>query len=195
MLARSAAERSKRPRRCARRSSAAGAHAARRARAARSGRCRSRRRLRSPSSCGRRVHSGTLGPALPRRPRADRPRPGRHGQGDAHQDVLRLADRAPCHRSPPPSTGRFYEAWLKNDAGVLVPIGTFNEGRNVTLWAGVSPEDFTTLTVTREHADGDQASSGEKVLVGTADPGAERVRPSPPRAGARPAGARGRGGS
>ena len=23
--------------------------------------------------------------------------------------------------------GRFYEAWLRNSAGVLVPIGTFNE--------------------------------------------------------------------
>ena len=37
----------------------------------------------------------------------------------------------------------------------------------MTLWAGVSPKEFTTLTVTREAADGDQASSGEKVLVGT----------------------------
>ncbi len=63
--------------------------------------------------------------------------------------------------------GRFYEAWLRNSAGVLVPIGTFNEGRKVTLWAGVSPKSFTTLTVTREQADGDQTSSGEKVLVGT----------------------------
>jgi hypothetical protein len=66
-------------------------------------------------------------------------------------------------------TGRFYEAWLRNAAGVLVPLGTFNEGRNVTLWAGVSPKDFTTLSVTRERADGDQTSSGEKVLVGTVD--------------------------
>jgi Anti-sigma-K factor rskA len=63
--------------------------------------------------------------------------------------------------------GAFYEAWLRNDAGVLVPIGTFNEGRGVTLWAGVAPTHFTTLTVTRERADGDQSSSGEKVLVGT----------------------------
>jgi hypothetical protein len=62
---------------------------------------------------------------------------------------------------------RFYEAWLRNSAGVLVPIGTFNEGRKVTLWAGVSPKSFTTLTITREQADGDQTSSGEKVLVGT----------------------------
>lgn len=62
--------------------------------------------------------------------------------------------------------GRFYEAWLKNAAGVLVPIGTFNEGSNVTLWAGVKPTEFSTISVTRERADGDQTSSGEKVLVG-----------------------------
>ena len=62
--------------------------------------------------------------------------------------------------------GRFYEAWLRNTAGVLVPIGTFNDGRDVTLWAGVSPKLFSTLTVTREQADGDQTSSGEKMLVG-----------------------------
>jgi hypothetical protein len=68
-------------------------------------------------------------------------------------------------------SGRFYEAWLKNDAGTLVPIGTFNEGQDVTLWAGVSPVDFPTLTITREEADGDQASSGEKVLVGTVSSG------------------------
>jgi anti-sigma-K factor RskA len=67
--------------------------------------------------------------------------------------------------------GRFYQAWLRNEAGVLVPIGTFNDGRKVTLWAGVSPRQFTTLTVTREQADGDQASSGKKVLVGKVDTG------------------------
>ncbi len=67
---------------------------------------------------------------------------------------------------------RFYEAWLRDPAGTLVPVGTFNEGRKVTLWAGVSPKSFTTLTVTREQADGDQSSSGEKVLVGTVDTGA-----------------------
>ena len=65
--------------------------------------------------------------------------------------------------------GRFYQAWLRNSADVLVPIGSFNEGRDVTLWAGVSPEDFPTLSVTREQTDGNQDSSGEKVLVGTVD--------------------------
>jgi anti-sigma factor RsiW len=67
--------------------------------------------------------------------------------------------------------GRFYQAWLKNDAGVLVPIGSFNEGENVTLWAGVSPKEFGTISVTRERADGDQSSSGDKVLVGRVEPG------------------------
>ena len=67
--------------------------------------------------------------------------------------------------------GRFYEAWLKNAAGILVPVGTFNEGRKVTLWSGASPKDgFTTLTVTQERADGDQSSSGQKVLVGPVEP-------------------------
>ncbi len=66
--------------------------------------------------------------------------------------------------------GQFYEAWLKNAAGVLVPIGTFNEGQDVTLWAGVSPVDFPTLTVTSEAADGNQASSGQRVLVGQLTP-------------------------
>lgn len=61
---------------------------------------------------------------------------------------------------------RFYEAWLRSSKGVLVPIGTFNEGQNVTLWAGVSPASYKVLTVTRERADGNEASSGQKVLVG-----------------------------
>jgi Anti-sigma-K factor rskA len=67
--------------------------------------------------------------------------------------------------------GRFYEAWLRNPAGALVPVWTFNEARKVTLWAGVSPTQFTTLTITRERSDRNQASSGEKVLIGTINVG------------------------
>jgi hypothetical protein len=70
---------------------------------------------------------------------------------------------------PRRADGEFYEAWLKNDAGLLVPIGTFNDGHDVTLWSGVGPSIFPTLTVTREVADGDQASSGQVVLIGQAD--------------------------
>jgi hypothetical protein len=71
---------------------------------------------------------------------------------------------------PRRTDGEFYEAWLKNEAGELVPIGTFNDGRDVVLWAGVGPAAYPMLTVTREVADGNQASSGEVVLVGAAHP-------------------------
>jgi hypothetical protein len=68
------------------------------------------------------------------------------------------------------ANGRFYEAWLKNPKGVLVPIGTFNQPTNITLWAGVPPTEFPTLTVTRQLVNGNPASSGERVLVGRAKP-------------------------
>jgi len=71
---------------------------------------------------------------------------------------------------PRRADGEFYEAWLRNEAGDLVPIGTFNDGRDVVLWAGVGPAAYPMLTVTREIADGNQASSGEVVLVGAAHP-------------------------
>jgi anti-sigma-K factor RskA len=63
--------------------------------------------------------------------------------------------------------GEFYQVWLKNSAGALVPVGTFSssDGR-VTLWSGVSPKDFPTLTVTIEEPDNDQTSSGRRVLIG-----------------------------
>jgi hypothetical protein len=66
--------------------------------------------------------------------------------------------------------GRFYQAWFKADDGTLVPIGTFNEGTDVILWAGVSPVDYPTFTITRESADNDQASSGDRVFVGQVVP-------------------------
>jgi hypothetical protein len=63
--------------------------------------------------------------------------------------------------------GSFYQAWLRNAAGVLIPVGTFNEPDDVVLWAGVSPVDFATITVTQELADDDPTSSGRRVLVGS----------------------------
>ena len=68
--------------------------------------------------------------------------------------------------------GMYYEAWLKDAAGTLVPIGTFSSSDEyVTLWSGVSPATFTTLTVTVEKADNVQASSGQVVLRGAIRPG------------------------
>ncbi len=61
----------------------------------------------------------------------------------------------------------FYQAWLKNSAGLLVPVGTFNDARHVTLWSGVPVTKFRTLTVTQQVANGNPASSGRRVLTGT----------------------------
>jgi hypothetical protein len=65
--------------------------------------------------------------------------------------------------------GRYYEAWLKNAGGTLVPVGTFNEGPSVTLWAGVPPTNFPMLMVTEERVSRNQASSGKRVLSGSVD--------------------------
>jgi hypothetical protein len=62
--------------------------------------------------------------------------------------------------------GAYYEAWLKNSAGVLVPVGTFNQLDDVTLWAGVAPSSYPTLTVTRQLVDDGPTSSGKVVLIG-----------------------------
>jgi Anti-sigma-K factor rskA len=68
------------------------------------------------------------------------------------------------------ANGRYYQAWLKNAAGILVPVGTFNDARKVTLWSGVPVTQYRTLTVTIQQAGGDPASSGRRVLVGTIRP-------------------------
>jgi hypothetical protein len=97
--------------------------------------------------------------------------PGAHGDATLSKTTSGWRIELDASGLPRLDGGRFYEAWLRDASGTLVPIGTFNEGRDVTLWAGVSPKTFTTLTVTREQADGDQSSSGQKVLVGTVDVG------------------------
>ena len=65
----------------------------------------------------------------------------------------------------------FYQAWLRSEDGNgLVPIGSFHEGDNVSLWAGVRIDDFPILTVTRETVAGpkdpSQGTSGEVVVRG-----------------------------
>ncbi len=76
-----------------------------------------------------------------------------------------------AHGLPGLPAGSYYEAWLKDAHGTLVPIGTFSssDGR-VTLWSGVSPKEFNAMSVTIEAADGNQASSGDRVLSGEVHP-------------------------
>jgi hypothetical protein len=76
-----------------------------------------------------------------------------------------------AHGLPVLPAGEYYQAWLKNAAGTLVPIGSFSAGDgHITLWSGVSPADYPALSVTIEAADNNQASSGRRVLVGEVKP-------------------------
>jgi hypothetical protein len=67
---------------------------------------------------------------------------------------------------PRRDNGNYYQGWLKNATGTLIPIGTFNEATDVTLWAGVPPSDYPTITVTKQQANSGPVSSGQKVLTG-----------------------------
>jgi Anti-sigma-K factor rskA, C-terminal len=67
--------------------------------------------------------------------------------------------------------GGYYEGWLQDTASDRVAIGTFNDARNVTLWAGVSPTAFTTLTVTVQRSGAGTAESEARILVGAAGTG------------------------
>jgi hypothetical protein len=93
--------------------------------------------------------------------------PGAHATADITRNDAGFQITLDAKRLPALRAGELYQAWLKNAAGTLVPIGTFSssDGR-VTLWSGVSPKDFATLTVTIESTDNDQTSSGRQVLIG-----------------------------
>ena len=97
--------------------------------------------------------------------------PGAHAAVAITRTDAGFRVRLDARRLPPLEHGEFYEAWMKNPAGTLVPIGTFSssDGR-VTLWSGVSPADFPTLTITIEPNDNNQASSGQRVLTGDVHP-------------------------
>jgi hypothetical protein len=68
------------------------------------------------------------------------------------------------------ANGRYYQAWLKNSAGILVPVGTFNDAQKVTLWSGAPVTQFRAFSVTVQQANGNPVSSGRRVLVGIAHP-------------------------
>lgn len=116
--------------------------------------------------------SGGAGPAFTARLAATQLVPGAHASAAVTRNDggFRITLDAAGLQSLP--QGAYYEAWLKDPAGTLVPIGTFSSSdEHITLWSGVSPETFTTLTVTIENPDNNQASSGQVVLRGDIRPG------------------------
>ena len=92
--------------------------------------------------------------------------PGAHGSATLTKMSSGWQVQLSATGLPHLTNGRYYQAWLKNAAGVLVPIGTFNDALKVTLWSGVPVTQFRTLTVTRQEANGNPASSGQRVLIG-----------------------------
>jgi hypothetical protein len=93
--------------------------------------------------------------------------PGAHGNATLTKTTSGWRIQLSASGLPRREGQDFYQAWLKNAAGVLVPVGTFNDARKVTLWSGVPVTKFRTLTVTQQVANGDPKSSGRRVLTGT----------------------------
>jgi TPR repeat protein len=94
--------------------------------------------------------------------------PGAQGTVEVTPEESGLRIELDATGLPRRDNGNFYQAWLRNDDGQSIPIGTFHNGKDVVLWAGVSLEDYPELTITQEKADDDQASSTLVVLSGSA---------------------------
>ncbi|MGZ4293135.1 MAG: anti-sigma factor [Solirubrobacteraceae bacterium] len=93
--------------------------------------------------------------------------PGAHGSATLTKHTSGWEIKLSATGLPRCEGRQFYQAWLRNAAGILVPVGTFNDARDVTLWSGVPVTKFRSLTVTQQVANGNPASSGRRVLIGT----------------------------
>ena len=94
--------------------------------------------------------------------------PGAHGSATLTEMTSGWEIQLSAAGLPHLANGRYYQAWLKNAAGILVPVGTFNDAEHVTLWSGAPVTQFRSFSVTEQLANGDPASSGRRVLVGVA---------------------------
>ncbi|HTP20625.1 MAG TPA: anti-sigma factor [Solirubrobacteraceae bacterium] len=96
--------------------------------------------------------------------------PGAHGSATLTKMSSGWEIQLSATGLPHLSGGRYYQAWLKNAAGILVPVGTFNDAEHVILWSGAPVTQFRGFSVTEQLANGNPASSGRRVLVGIAHP-------------------------
>ena len=93
--------------------------------------------------------------------------PGAHAAATITKSDAGFRITLDAHGLPPLPDGEYYAAWLKNRAGTVVPVGTFSSSRGtVTLWSGVSPATFRTISVTVQPAGDAAAASGRRVLIG-----------------------------
>lgn len=96
--------------------------------------------------------------------------PGAHGSATLTKMTSGWEIQLSATGLPHLSGSRYYQAWLKNAAGILVPVGTFNDAEHVILWSGAPVTQFRSFSVTEQLANGNPVSSGRRVLVGTAHP-------------------------
>jgi hypothetical protein len=96
--------------------------------------------------------------------------PGAHGSATLTKTQSGWRIELSATGLPHLANGRYYQAWLKNAAGILVPVGTFNDAQKVTLWSGAPVTQFRAFSVTVQQANGNPVSSGKRVLVGIAHP-------------------------
>ena len=94
--------------------------------------------------------------------------PGAHGNATLTKTESGWRIELSATGLPHLANGRYYQAWLKNPAGILVPVGTFNDAKQVTLWSGAPVTQFRLFSVTEQLANGNPVSSGRRVLVGIA---------------------------
>ena len=96
--------------------------------------------------------------------------PGAHGSATLTKMTSGWEIQLSATGLPHLANGRYYQAWLKNTAGILVPVGTFNDAEHVILWSGAPVTQFRSFSVTEQVANGNPVSSGRRVLVGVAHP-------------------------
>jgi hypothetical protein len=96
--------------------------------------------------------------------------PGAHGSATLTKMSSGWEIQLSATGLPHLANGRYYQAWLKNAAGILVPVGTFNDAEHVILWSGAPVTQFRAFSVTEQLANGNPVSSGRRVLVGIAHP-------------------------
>ncbi len=96
--------------------------------------------------------------------------PGAHGSATLTKMSSGWEIQLSATGLPHLSGSHYYQAWLKNADGILVPVGTFNDAEHVVLWSGAPVTKFRSFSVTVQPANGNPVSSGRRVLVGTAHP-------------------------
>ncbi len=106
----------------------------------------------------------------PLTPVPDGPLPSSEGQlGTAELVTARSGQQVRVEATGlPAATSTAYEVWLFGDDGRMVSLGTLAEGTgSFTVPTGIDTQEYRTVDISDEPADGDPAHSGISVVRGT----------------------------